>query len=130
VHVDQESSRAFGANPTSVVEARRFVRLQAAGWPVASEDLELVTSELATNALCHGGGGFELTLSRQSSEVLVEVRDRVAARPYRRHVGVHSPSGRGLLIIERLARSWGVRDLPGEGKVVWAWLSGREGPAN
>ena len=128
--MDRESSRAFGASPTSVDEARRFVRLQAAGWPGAREDLVLVASELATNALCHGGGGFELTLTRGASDVLVEVRDRGVARPRMRQVGVHSPSGRGLLIVDRLARSWGVRDLPGEGKVVWARLAGSEASAN
>ena len=105
-------------------EARRFVRLQAAGWPVPRDDLVLVTSELATNALRHGGGGFELTLSCHASGVTVEVRDRRSAWPVVRHVGPRTPSGRGLLITERLAQSWGVRDLPGEGKAVWARFAG------
>ena len=112
-----------------MVEARRFVELHAARWLVASDDLLLVTSELATNAIRHGGGEFELTLSRRGSEVMVEVRDRVTAGPVVRRPGVHSPSGRGLNIVDRLAQSWGVRMLPGEGKVVWASVSGLPSPS-
>lgn len=127
--MDHEWSRAFGAHPTSIDEARRFVRLQSAGWPVPGDDLVLVTSELATNALRHGGAGFELTLSCHESEVLVEVRDWVAERPEIRHVPVRCPSGRGLLIIDQLAGTWGVRELPGEGKVVWARFTGSVDPS-
>jgi len=106
-----------------VVEARRFVQEHAASWLITSDDLLLVTSELATNAIRHGGGGFELTLSRRESEVLVEVRDRVTARPVVKQPAARSPSGRGLRIVDHLAHSWGVRILPGEGKVVWASVS-------
>lgn len=127
--MDQKTSRAFDADVASVTEARRFVQRHAASWLNPSDDLLLVTSELATNAIRHGGGGFELTLSRHGAEVTVEVRDRVNARPVVRHPGARSPSGRGLRIIDQLAQSWGIRALPGEGKVVWARFANSDAPS-
>ena len=121
--MDQHASRAFGAKAESVVEARRFVELLAARWLIVSDDLLLITSELATNAVRHGGGEFELTVSRRGAEVKVEVRDRVMARPVVRQPEFRSPSGRGLRIVDCLAQSWGVQILPGNGKVVWASVS-------
>jgi anti-sigma regulatory factor (Ser/Thr protein kinase) len=87
--------------------------------PVA-ERLLLAANELVTNAVLHAEGGVVLTLLVESEVVVVEVGDRDPGdlrRPER------PPSlateGRGLLIVDALARSWGVR-AAGGGKTVWA----------
>jgi two-component sensor histidine kinase len=103
-----------------VTDARNYVRALAISWDIPSDDLALVVSELATNAFRYGGGRFELSVQRRDSELTIEVRDQVATPPVLRRPGPHSPSGRGLRIVESLAQSWGVREIPGHGKAVWA----------
>ena len=45
-----------------------------------------------------------------------------ASEPVPRTPQSTAPSGRGLLIVDKIARAWGVTGL-GAGKVVWADLS-------
>lgn len=86
---------------------------------------ELLVTELVTNALVHTEGGAEVSASVKGARLRVEVRDGAARRP-RPYVpsaddGTH---GRGLVLVEALADTWGV-DPPalGPGKVVWFELA-------
>jgi len=58
--------RLFPGDPAQVAHARRFVRRALAGHRAAS-DAALLTSELATNAICHTtsgqGGTFEIVVN-------------------------------------------------------------------
>ncbi|MFG2602530.1 ATP-binding protein [Streptomyces sp. NPDC048514] len=92
--------------------------------PEAMEDALLVTSELATNALMHGGGitGFDVDVD--SGGVRVSVSDRshempVALAP-RDEYGRSRPGGRGWPIVCRLARDVEVAELPCGGKRITA----------
>ncbi|MER7338288.1 ATP-binding protein [Streptomyces sp. NPDC000075] len=82
---------------------------------------ELLITELVTNALVHTEGGAEVSARLKDARLRVEVRDAAARRP-RPFVpsaddGTH---GRGLVLVEALADSWGVDPLAlGPGKVVW-----------
>jgi serine/threonine-protein kinase RsbW len=49
----------------------------------------------------------------------VEVTDRSAAPPEPRVAGESDSSGRGLALVEALARRWGTRRLASGGKTVW-----------
>lgn len=97
--------------------AREAVAGKLAAVPV--EDLTLVVSELVTNAVLHGLGDVTLAVTMNDDAVRVEVGDdqpdlaEVTAHP------VDAESGRGLLLVSRLAHEWGVRRERG-GKVVWA----------
>ncbi|MFD3696385.1 ATP-binding protein [Streptomyces sp. NPDC058646] len=88
---------------------------------------ELLITELVTNALVHTDRGAEVSATLAAARLRVEVRDYAAGRP-RPYVptaddGTH---GRGLMLVETLADTWGVDALaPGSGKVVWFELDGR-----
>jgi hypothetical protein len=115
-----------------VSETRGLLRdhLRRWGVPALSDTAELLATELLTNALQHTGGGAVLTavLSPGPEHRLrVEVCDSLARRPgapapgaVARAVasGEHGTSGRGLILVEALADSWGAQAQDG-GKVVW-----------
>ncbi|MFI5620454.1 ATP-binding protein [Streptomyces sp. NPDC051567] len=97
--------------------------------PDATEAAELLVTELVTNALVHTGQGAEVSVSLAATRLRVEVRDYATRRP-RPYVptvddGTH---GRGLVLVEALADTWGVDTPPlGRGKVVWFELEGKAG---
>jgi anti-sigma regulatory factor (Ser/Thr protein kinase) len=107
------------ADVTSVAVARRLVGSFAAGEDLSPIDLALLTSELVTNAVRHSGLGPDELMSLRARlgvrHLTVAVHDRgpgVTSAP-------HPPEpdaldGRGLMIIEAVARAWGSE--PG---VVW-----------
>ncbi|MFF8590408.1 anti-sigma factor RsbA family regulatory protein [Streptomyces sp. NPDC015220] len=89
------------------------------------EDLALVTAELTTNSVVHGGGSGELRVWAENGHVLCEVRDRgrmddplAGRRPATRD----QRGGRGLLMVNLIADL--VRLHAGEhGTTVRAWLA-------
>ena len=106
----------------SSAEARVLARDWASG---LDEDaifaLELVVSELVTNAIRHGAGPITLILSGAPDGIRVGVDDRGAGRPTPRVASVRAPGGRGLRLVDRLSSDWGVdAHSEGEGKTVWA----------
>ncbi|MFF5183118.1 ATP-binding protein [Streptomyces sp. NPDC000345] len=124
--VDAQLSRRLGrADLRAVPEARRALRELLRGWgkPGRSETAELLTSELVTNALVHTDDDALLTATVSPAGLRVEVRDSVPGRPRPRVPntgdGTH---GRGLVLVQSLADSWGVR-VQGAGKVVWFELA-------
>ncbi|MEV6114395.1 ATP-binding protein [Streptomyces sp. NPDC052109] len=107
----------------SVVAERCRARAMACG-AAAMEDALLVTSELTTNAILHGGGitGFDVDVD--SAGVHVSVSDRsdelpAAAAPVDEH-GHTRPGGRGWPIVCWLARDVRVAQLPCGGKRITA----------
>ena len=122
-HVDR--SLHVPAEPVSVSAARRFVAELLTGLGCRCslrDDAELMLSELVTNAVRHQrDGGIEITAALHGSALRVSVtddsREAPAARPGNTP-STESVSGRGLLLIERLATRWGWAPLD-NGKVVW-----------
>ncbi|MBD3143724.1 ATP-binding protein [Microbispora bryophytorum] len=116
--------------PSSTSRARRLVRATLRDWAGSvdgetPEVAELLVSELIANVLRHGRGEPVLTLLLQDGVLRCEVEDE-ARVPVR--VRDTSPdeeeSGRGLLIVESLSRSWGVCPTS-RGKAVWFELAVR-----
>ncbi|MEU3187646.1 SpoIIE family protein phosphatase [Streptomyces sp. NPDC006923] len=109
-----------------VAAARRFVRSQLRSWDQeeAAEDLELIVSELATNALIHADSDVELRLREFADRIRLEVKDYDTAPPVPSFVvtseeeSQHAEHGRGLVIVDALAAAFGT--FPnGRGKTVW-----------
>jgi anti-sigma regulatory factor (Ser/Thr protein kinase) len=105
--------------------ARRYARAQCAGHtpPTLVEDVELVVSELVTNAMRHGRGQITMHLEVAPDRVVVGVRDQGAGQPSPREPDATDANGRGLALVAILATKWGVRPEPGGGKVVWCVLT-------
>jgi len=84
------------------------------------DDVRLVVSELATNAVVHAATEFTLTVERLDGVLTVTVRDGSPARP-RRYPGLSQTRtrGRGLQMVGALSSSWGITDEI-DGKSVWA----------
>ncbi|MER6070752.1 ATP-binding protein [Streptomyces sp. NPDC001817] len=106
-----------------VVAERCRARAISCG-PAAMEDALVVTSELTTNAILHGGGitGFDVAVD--SGGVRVSVSDRsdelpVAVAPADER-GYTRLGGRGWPIVCRLSRDVRVAQLPCGGKRITA----------
>ncbi|MFD3806649.1 PAS domain S-box protein [Streptomyces sp. NPDC058611] len=108
--------------PSSVGEGRRFLRSTLAAWGTGDDQLCetacLLASELLSNAVSHGFGPVRLRLRQAGRELSVEVCDGSPVLPQARFAPPDAESGRGLLLVDSLAESWGT--LPtAEGKAVW-----------
>jgi PAS domain S-box-containing protein len=118
------------ANPHAPAAARRAVtaRLTQAGLADLVDTATLLVSEIVTNALRHGGGPEEVIVEIDPASVSIGVRDSSPQPP--QEDSAHGPgavrvvggglaeNGRGLLLVDMLADSWGWRpELAG--KLVW-----------
>jgi anti-sigma regulatory factor (Ser/Thr protein kinase) len=121
-----ETTWRFAADATAPGDARRLVidALRRAGHAgELLDDVQIVITELAANAVVHAGSPFSVSIRSTGSIVRIRVRDRSHAVPTVRDDGATTPSGRGTRIVAALSRRWGV-DLAPDGKVVWAELGG------
>jgi hypothetical protein len=80
----------------------------------------LIASELASNVVDHANTMATLRISLRRRFVTIAVRDGSTQQP--RRVNPGPAGGRGLLLVEAMAHSWGWLPVDG-GKVVWASLS-------
>jgi anti-sigma regulatory factor (Ser/Thr protein kinase) len=114
VHAD------FPAEPTSAGLARRFVDATLREWSCDPllEVATLLVSELVANAVLHAGTQIRVGIRMNRDRLRIEVQDGNARRPARKHYSSLSTTGRGLLLVERMADQWGVAPA-GNGKIVW-----------
>ncbi|MGE7389629.1 SpoIIE family protein phosphatase [Streptomyces sp. NPDC004126] len=104
---------------TAPGRARRFARRALARWGLEelSDSLELLVSEVVTNAVRYAERPVTLRLLR--TDVLrCEVGDDSPQLPRQRRARDTDEGGRGLFLVNRLARRWGATRLS-SGKVVW-----------
>ncbi len=111
------------SQPTSPGEARRFVGEVLRDHGVATDEvLEaalLLTSELVTNAVVHAEGTINVDEDLDLTAVRVEVGDASLESPTARGTDPDETSGRGLHLVDAMARAWGVDRQDEAGKVVW-----------
>jgi anti-sigma regulatory factor (Ser/Thr protein kinase) len=109
---------------SAVPAARRFVVDVLTSWGADAlvGDALLITSELATNAVEHATSAFRVRLRRSDTALRVAVDDVGPAQPERRTAQPADFGGRGVAIVERVARRWGCEPSP-DGKSVWAELA-------
>jgi serine phosphatase RsbU (regulator of sigma subunit)/anti-sigma regulatory factor (Ser/Thr protein kinase) len=109
---------------SEVARARRLTVQVAEGLGVDLDDAALLVTEVATNALRHGGPGVDLWLrSVEDGGLRVEIVDgRAESLPRLRTPDDDDEGGRGLLLVSALARSWGSERLSA-GKCVWFELA-------
>jgi anti-sigma regulatory factor (Ser/Thr protein kinase) len=109
----------LAAQPVTVTRARRLVEQTLAAWGLSAlgEVAQLLATELITNAIRYATRPIELRLLRTGT-LLCEVRDDDHYLPILREAGGLDENGRGLFLVSRLARRWGVSRTT-HGKVVW-----------
>ena len=112
----------FSDEASSAAQARAFVsqHLLGHGMPGLVDDIELVVSELATNAMVHACTSFTVILCAFEESVRVEVSDGSPLEPSVVAARSLDTNGRGVAIVQALSRDWGVLSRASGGKSVWA----------
>jgi anti-sigma regulatory factor (Ser/Thr protein kinase) len=111
--------RTFAPNASEVFAARHFVACVLEEWGLEIEDLPLLVSELATNAVLHARSDFEVTVIRLPQCVRVEVFDQNTRLPSFAVAPTDAYSGRGLMLLRGLSTNWGVESHSDLGKTIW-----------
>ncbi|MGH2881456.1 MAG: MEDS domain-containing protein [Solirubrobacteraceae bacterium] len=123
--VVEDATARFRAGPDAPFAARRFVAGVLAGRrqtdPAAAQDVQLVVSELATNAVIHAGTPFSVSVCFDGSTIRISVHDWSSTAPVVRDAAPSALSGRGLRLVDAVTRDWGVESAS-DGKTVWAEL--------
>ncbi|WP_051371527.1 SpoIIE family protein phosphatase [Streptomyces sp. 142MFCol3.1] len=112
-----------------VKAAREFVRDCLKSWNLEAltDDLQLMASEVVTNALTHADSYVELRLRLFPDRIRLEVRDTDVTPPLPSSLSAceeenaQAEHGRGLIIVDALGE-WG-SSPSGRGKVVWCELA-------
>jgi anti-sigma regulatory factor (Ser/Thr protein kinase) len=130
-----KATDVFLRTPEAIGEARHFVTSVLTKWHMEAlaDTAELVTSELASNAVQHARlAAFRVSIERLDDQhVKVAVIDRSTAPPVRQFAADDEDHGRGLALVEAISQRWGT-DRMRWGKRVWADLrspSAVEAPA-
>ena len=126
-----DQQRTFTSTPASAGMARRFV--EAALTDVGLDDLSytatLLVSELVANAVLHTGDTpIEVVVRPTAERVRIEVHDGSPVLPVRKNYSNMSGTGRGLVLVERMAVQWGAEPTT-NGKMVWFELDEGAAPA-
>ena len=114
--------RVFLGSPREIRNVREFVARVVDGCPLA-DDVVLLASEVASNAVVHTASGrdgtFTVVIRPGDKAIRVEVHDGGSeTMPGVRPADELARSGRGLGLVETLATRWGhLGDR--DGRVVW-----------
>jgi serine/threonine-protein kinase RsbW len=127
------ATACFPGAAAEVGEARDFVRgVLGADWP-AIDDVLLMVSEVASNAVRHTGSAgpdssFDVTVSATDDTLRISVGDSGSASeprlPFDNEEMGMPIGGRGLRIVDALSSNWG---FSGDelGRVVWFEIIGK-----
>ncbi|MCT7353166.1 ATP-binding protein [Streptomyces sp. 15-116A] len=129
-HTIRNFTVLLSPTPRGARLARLLAREQLRSWGLPLDPAELIVAELAVNAATHGrvaGRDFRLTLYVVAGTLRIEVTDTRGDRlPAIDHTAPpDTESGRGLLLVDALAKRWGTAPGPYPRKTVWAELKVR-----
>jgi PAS domain S-box-containing protein len=113
------------AEERAVRTARQLVGTTLRRWDVPArviDDLILVVSELAANAVLHGRPPIQLRLRNGGSHVVLELHDTATYLPRKQRPTPDDEHGRGLQLVSSLCDRWGTRPTA-DGKAVWCMRS-------
>lgn len=120
--IDWSHRTVLPAEPQSPCLAREFVCMHLVAHDLAHlvDDVRLVASELATNAVAHAQTPFVVTLSTRDGSILLDIQDGSPSDVLASTPDVMDMSGRGLMIVEVLSQEWGTTSDGRGFKSVWA----------
>ncbi|MER7956286.1 PAS domain-containing protein [Streptomyces sp. NPDC096030] len=123
---DDVACREVAPEPTAASEARRWAVRLLEDWGLRETAfaVELIVSELVTNAIRHGVPPIHLRIIRNTADhtVTCEISDTGRAAPHLRRARAADEGGRGIFISGELSDRWGVRWTE-RGKTVWTETS-------
>jgi PAS domain S-box-containing protein len=91
--------------------------------PELVDSATLLLSELVTNAVLYAGQGLiRVDVGLKGRGLRVQVHDGGSSVPKMGHHAIDAEGGRGLLLVDAIAREWGTERRP-DGKVVWFTLN-------
>jgi len=124
----QQATTTLAQDLESPGAGRRFVQETLSRWTCDGlmDTVGLLVSELVTNAVLHARSTADVSVRLAGDRVRVEVRDQSNEPIVRRLAADDALGGRGLSLVETLARRWGSHSEPG-GKVVWFELDRPDG---
>ncbi|MEU0663937.1 ATP-binding protein [Streptomyces lavendulocolor] len=112
-----------------VRQMRRLARarLGYCGLDCMIADVELIVSELVTNAIQHNHGAtVTMSLHLKDGTLRVEVSDGSPDRPQMQQPNDDAENGRGLFLVVGLADEWGVS---ADGMTTWCSIHLRQPPS-
>jgi PAS domain S-box-containing protein len=122
---EQSVIRHIPSHERAVRDARRLVATTLRRWHAPQrvlDDLVLVVSELAANAVLHGRPPIQLRLRRTPSHIVLELHDTAPYLPRKQRPTPDDEHGRGLQLVSSLCDRWGTRPTA-DGKAVWCMRS-------
>ncbi|MGW1798220.1 SpoIIE family protein phosphatase [Streptomyces sp. NPDC001984] len=111
------------SDPAAVARLREAASAKLDEWGLIEPafSMELVLSELVTNAIRHGSEPIHVRLIHDRT-LICEVADGSSTSPHLRYAATTDEGGRGLFLVARMTERWGTRYTP-HGKVIWAELA-------
>jgi anti-sigma regulatory factor (Ser/Thr protein kinase) len=115
-------SEILEPSPSSLAAARGVLQRACDGWGISqvADVAQVIVTELVANGVRHARTPMRLVVTVRRRYLHIYVHDQAAGRP--RIVDPDAQpdgGGRGLLVVEALASSWGTA-ATGDGKFVWA----------
>ncbi len=112
---------AVPSRERAVQEVRDSLTSTMISWGVPEgvrDDVELLASELTTNAIIYASAPVHVRLRLTARHVVLEVYDAATYLPRRMRPTPDDEHGRGLQLVALLAERWGTRPTE-RGKAVW-----------
>ncbi|MEU8528150.1 ATP-binding protein, partial [Streptomyces sp. NPDC048629] len=124
---DQVAEWDVPMDPSAVGRIRSACARRLSEWGLDEQafTVELILSELITNALRYGTAPVRVRLLRDTS-LVCEVSDGSSTAPHLRWAATTDEGGRGIFLVAQLSHRWGTR-YTAEGKVIWCELPLKEG---
>jgi len=116
----------LSADRSSVGAVRSLLDRLLASWRlderIDPDDVKLVATELAANAVVHSSAPGTVTVRYRSGVVRIEVTDQSPHQPVQRTATPDAEGGRGLQLIQAIGSAWGTDAVENGGKRVWCEL--------
>lgn len=115
-----EATTLLTGEPSSAREARSFVTDMLTRWKMGdgTDTVQLLTSEVVTNAVVHARSAVRLSVRLVADSVRVTVSDNSSRLPTRLAADPLAENGRGLLLVDALSTRWAVEPHD-QGKRIW-----------
>jgi hypothetical protein len=131
-HLDQRVSLTLEPQVSAARRSRELITETCGRWgrPELAGSACIVVTELVNNVVTHARTPMTVLLAVHDEGMSVAVRDEAATAPTFSGAPVAPTAygGRGMLLIDSVASSWGCLALA-QGKVVWALMGGEPAAA-